>query len=71
MQKIFLTSSVSFVAKELVKRYKIKGKLAFITTASELKSEGNLSWQDKDRDSLKKSVLKYLIIQSLVKKKEI
>ncbi len=55
LKKIFLTSSVGFVAKDIIKRYKIKGRLAFITTASEPKSEGNLFWQDKDRDSLKKA----------------
>lgn len=55
MENIFLTSSVNFCAKDIVKRFGIKGRLVFITTASEPKSENDLTWQDMDRNALRES----------------
>jgi dipeptidase E len=55
MGKIFLTSSVNFSAGDIVKRFGVKGRLVFITTASEPKSESDLTWQDMDRDALIKA----------------
>jgi dipeptidase E len=52
MENIFLTSTVSLSAKDIVKRFGIKGNLVFITTASEPKRErGELKWQNIDRDA--------------------
>ncbi len=53
MKRLFLTSSVNFVASDIAKKLNLnKGnKLVFITTASEYKAR-DLSWQDEDRNSL-------------------
>ncbi|MDD5291502.1 MAG: Type 1 glutamine amidotransferase-like domain-containing protein [Patescibacteria group bacterium] len=55
MENIFLTSSVNISAEDIAKRFNIKGKLVFITTASEPKSESDLTWQDDDRNALIKA----------------
>jgi len=53
MENIFLTSTVSLSAKDIVKRFGIKGKLVFITTASEPKAEkSDLTWQKEDWNAL-------------------
>lgn len=55
MPHLFLTSSVSLVARDLVKKLDLSSRnsLVFITTASEPKEEqGDLQWQDDDRQSL-------------------
>lgn len=53
MKRLFLTSSVTYVAKDLVKRIENhKGmRLVFITTPVEIE-DGNLEWLGKDRQSL-------------------
>jgi dipeptidase E len=54
MENIFLTSTVSSCAKDIVKRFGVKGKLVFITTASEPKAESSdLTWQKEDWQALK------------------
>jgi dipeptidase E len=55
MENIFLTSSVNFCAKDIVKKFGLKGRLVFITTASELKPKKDLEWQDDDRNALIKA----------------
>jgi len=53
MKRLYLTSAVSFVAKDIAKHIgKVKGlKLAFINTPAELEKK-DLEWQDDDRNSL-------------------
>ncbi|MDO8619074.1 MAG: Type 1 glutamine amidotransferase-like domain-containing protein [Candidatus Daviesbacteria bacterium] len=53
MKKLFLTSSVNFVAADIAKKLDLSqnNKLVFINTAGEYK-EKDLSWQDEDRNSL-------------------
>lgn len=53
MKRLFLTSSVSFVAPSVAEKIgNVKGmKLAFINTPAELETE-DLGWQDDDRNSL-------------------
>ncbi len=53
MKRLFLTSSVSYVARDIAKKINgLKGmKLVFINTPAELEKE-DLSWQDNDRNSL-------------------
>ncbi len=52
-QKLFLTSSVCLVARDIASRLDltVHNKLVFITTPAETET-GNLEWQDKDRQSL-------------------
>lgn len=53
MKKLFLTSSVYFVAHDLAKKLDLtsKNKLVFITTAAEPET-GDMSWLDDDRQAL-------------------
>lgn len=53
MKRLFLTSSVSFVASDIAKHLEgVKGlKLAFINTPSEVE-EGDLQWLEDDREAL-------------------
>ncbi|MGA2911533.1 MAG: Type 1 glutamine amidotransferase-like domain-containing protein [Candidatus Levyibacteriota bacterium] len=52
MKRLFLTSSISFVAQDIAKRINQRNlKLAFITTPAEVE-EGNLQWLKDDRQSL-------------------
>lgn len=52
MKRLFLTSSVNFVAHDIAKRINQKNlKLAFITTPTEVE-EGDLQWLKDDRQSL-------------------
>lgn len=52
MKRLFLTSSVNFVAYDIAKRINKKNlKLAFITTPAEVE-EGDLQWLKDDRQSL-------------------
>lgn len=52
MKRLFLTSSVAWVAHDIAKRIDTKGlKLAFILTPTEVE-EGDLSWLDYDRKAL-------------------
>ena len=52
MKRLFLTSSVNFVAQDIAKKINQKNlKLAFITTPTEVE-EGDLQWLKDDRQSL-------------------
>lgn len=52
MKRLFLTSSVNFVAKDIAKKINKKGlKLAFVLTPTEVE-EGDLKWLKDDRKSL-------------------
>lgn len=52
MKRLFLTSSVAYVAADIAKRINQKGlKLAFILTPTEVE-EGDLGWLRKDRQAL-------------------
>ena len=52
MKRLFLTSSVAYVAHDIAKRTNTKGlKLAFILTPTEVE-EGDLGWLRKDREAL-------------------
>lgn len=52
MKRLFLTSSVNFVAEDIAKRIGEKGlNLAFIVTPTEVE-EGDLQWLKDDRQSL-------------------
>lgn len=52
MRKLFLTSSVNFVAADIAKRIETKGKkLAFVITPTEVE-DGPLDWLKADRQSL-------------------
>lgn len=52
MKRLFLTSSVSFVAQDIAKRIDTKGKkLAFVITPAEVE-DGPLDWLKADRQSL-------------------
>lgn len=52
MKKLFLTSSISFVASDIAKRLKKRNlKLVFIDTAAEVE-EGDLQWLKDDRKAL-------------------
>lgn len=52
MKRLFLTSSVNFVAQDIAKKINQKNlKLAFITTPTEVE-EGDLQWPKDDRQSL-------------------
>jgi len=53
MKKMFLTSSVNFVAKDIAKYFGVTKnlKLLFITTAVEVE-EGDLQWLKDDREAL-------------------
>ena len=55
MENIFLTSSVNFCAEDIAKKFGLKGRLVFITTASEPKPKKDLEWQDDDKNALVKS----------------
>ncbi len=55
MKRLYLTSSVNFVAKRIVKDLKPQkpnNKLVFISTASEVE-KGDLKWLENDKNSLK------------------
>lgn len=57
MKRLFLTSSVNFVAHDIAKRINKKGlKLAFILTPTEVE-EGDLKWLEDDRNALKQAGL--------------
>lgn len=52
MKRLFLTSSVAYVAHDIAKRLNQKGlRLAFILTPTEVE-EGDLEWLKKDRKAL-------------------